>query len=112
MATSAQKWTLKKGLETAKSLQEFFDVCCIPIHVGMTGSVLLKGKSKKDLDLILYPSKTGNKISISDVLDILDQYGYRDLQHRTPDHENDEKQVYAWFGKDKRIDFFLFDFRK
>lgn len=46
-------WTLDEALDFVRHLEEW--VSKVGFHVGLMGSVLTKGQSTKDLDVIIYP---------------------------------------------------------
>ncbi len=104
------RWSHTRAVEFCRKLQKFLDKREDRICIGLTGSCLTRGGSKKDCDIILYPKRTSDRISESDVLTILGDYGFDILEHRTPDHPGDDKQVWAYRGPIGRIDFFLMHF--
>ena len=105
-----RKWSFARAIKFCRELQKFLDNREDRICIGLTGSCLIRGSSKKDVDIILYPKKTGDKIRELDVLAILGDYGFDILEHRTPDHPGDIKQVWTYRGPIGRIDFFLMHF--
>ena len=82
--------------------------------LGLTGSILLKGQSKKDLDLILFPANNG-KVDREALYELLEEQGLR-LQHTSivvhqawqRQGSSDRKHVEVWRTLDgRRIDFFF-----
>lgn len=79
-------------------------------HLGITGSVLYKGQSTKDLDLICYPNNTERSKSTEDLLNTLKTLSLVFHEDRTAEHQhqyNDCKIVYKCSYGFKRIDLFL-----
>lgn len=81
--------------------------------LGLTGSVLVKGSSKHDLDLIIYPRTTA-KQNIERVRSALVRAGLRlRLNHHfvklmwKRQGSNDTKRVEVWEYEGKRIDIFF-----
>jgi hypothetical protein len=80
------------------------------VHTALTGSVLFKGSSKKDLDIIIYPHKTSCRIPfINEICNIL---SLRFVEDRTNAHsrysDSDHKKVYHTETESgKRIDIFM-----
>jgi hypothetical protein len=101
-------WTFESGLAwCCKANTRLVDH---NLHTALTGSVLFKGSSGKDLDVIIYPHKTScPSPSIHEICNIL---SLRFVQDRTDAHnrysEKDSKRVYHTETFDgKRIDLFL-----
>lgn len=72
------------------------------LFIGLTGSVLFKGRSESDLDLVLYPAQTGKGYSFTNFLDAVAP----DRTLATPYHEYDEKIVWCCELFMKQVDFF------
>jgi len=102
-------WTLKEAIELIQEIEPKFQAA--GFHVGLTGSVVFKGESKKDLDLIVYPHdydagrgfdvKAARKL-IAEIFssEWCDVWG-------PLSKIRDDKKV-AWISaKGKRIDFFF-----
>ena len=106
-------WTQQEAIDFCASLWKHLEP--VGIHVGLTGSVLTKGHSFKDLDLILYPRRTDIR-GFEDIEDqlvqfmglrrILGQKGVRRIWRELG--SLDLKRVEAWRdGEGRRIDFFF-----
>ncbi len=52
-------WTMETALEVVREIEK--DLTDTGWHCGLTGSVLYKGASEHDLDLILYPRDKSNE---------------------------------------------------
>ena len=78
------------------------------LTIGMCGSVLHKGVSDDDLDLIVMPLKTQEKHSWADFYKELQTLGFEKWQDRTPHHPGDTKRVLASRFDGRRVDWFLF----
>jgi predicted nucleotidyltransferase len=78
-------------------------------HIGLTGSVLYKGHSSKDLDLIFYPRKTQQKDrqKLCALLELLGWKREKDLTSLS--HERlDLKHVELWeTAEGNRVDIFI-----
>lgn len=76
-------------------------------HLGLTGSVLYKGESEKDLDLIAYPHdarvKTMSRGGFSEFLKTL---GFNVLDHSQSSVYDFDKDVYISYRGNQRVDFF------
>lgn len=96
-------WTYQEALPVLKALEEKL----IPIgaHASMGGSVLFKGESKKDLDVVIYPHNPlrqphENKIRKT----IMDHFGGEWMEE---DDDIYARLVLRLLTQGKRIDFFL-----
>lgn len=91
------------------------------IYIGLTGSVLSYGESKKDLDIILYPANATDKEWLTRAQETLAEIGLvrlftaeqireKWLKNRDPRKRGngDTKHVEVWETKDhKRVDVFF-----
>jgi hypothetical protein len=99
-------WTLEEAVSFVNSLHEFL----FPLGFGiaLTGSVLTKGYSEKDIDLIVYPLK---KISAdyNVLLESLPKFGlnFVRLPNKNLGYQDDGKNVQVWEFDDKRVDLFF-----
>lgn len=99
-------WSLEEAISFANALHEF--LYPLGFDVALTGSILLKGVSEKDIDIIVYPLK---KISSNyqEMLDNLPKFGLRFV--RLPNHnlgyQDDGKNVQVWEYDNKRVDLFF-----
>ncbi len=99
-------WPLAEAMSFAKSLHEF--VFPLGFGIALTGSVLTKGFSEKDLDLIVYPLK---KISsdYESLLESLPKFGltFVRLPNKNLGYQDDGKNVQVWEYNNKRVDLFF-----
>lgn len=102
-------WTLKEAIDLARDLNSCAGAT--GWHFGITGSVLFKGSSEKDLDLIAYP-RNSKDCDRSDLRALLSLCGMRlrmdvkELQSHWK--SGDKKHVEVWqTGNGKRIDLFI-----
>ncbi len=58
--------TLEKGIELCREIEDKLKK--IGYHCGLTGSILYKGSSEKDVDLIVYPHKVSKQLPILDII--------------------------------------------
>lgn len=100
------EWTLAQGVEFCRSLQTFLRP--LGFGVALTGGVLLKGDSDKDLDLIVYPFKK-QTTNYERLRERLLEFGLSFV--RLPNHglgyPDDGKDVQVWQYQGKRIDLFF-----
>jgi len=101
-----------KGWERYEALKLLSDIEPIAaefgLHVGMCGSVLHKGGSNDDLDLVVFPLKTEKGYDFQGFQSRLEDLGLFDWFNCSPYHEEDKKTVFSCFLNYKqRIDWFL-----
>lgn len=103
-------WTFAQAVEFAQRLARVLKP--VGYHVGMTGSVLLRGSSRNDLDLIVYPTSTC-RVDREGVYRTLQPVGKRlytceetaaAWRRRGSD---DEKTVEVWEFDGKHVDLFF-----
>lgn len=100
-------WTRETGLARAAELEAHFAFEC-QVHFAMGGSVMYRGKSIKDLDLIVYPHGTiytedGISYTKDYIIDSLRKLGYSTIEEPKP-----FQAVVPMLDPDgKRIDFFF-----
>lgn len=104
-------WTLAEAVVFAQHLQPF--VVGEGYHVGILGSVLTKGESQKDLDILLYPHTTA-MVDLEALYEAMEEAG----MHRIVPFANvcrvraqvdsfDTKHVEVWEHRMRRIDVFF-----
>lgn len=97
-------WELVEGIALARKVEA--EVESLQLHVSLGGSVLHKGCSNKDLDILVYPRSSKSIPARVNVIAKLEGAGFSEVKQR--DHkEYDDKVVYSanWLGK--RVDFFF-----
>ncbi len=99
-------WSFEEAVLFAKSLHEFVNP--LGFGIALTGSVLTKGFSEKDLDLVVFPLK---KIS-SDykfLVENLPRFGltFVRLPNKNLGYQDDGKNVQVWEYDNKRVDLFF-----
>jgi hypothetical protein len=101
-------WKLEEALDFCRSLNEF--VAPFGFGVGLTGGVLAKGSSQKDLDLIIFPFKKKSANWFKLIWE-LTNFGlvYVRLPNHNKGYEDDGKKVQVWEYQGKRIDLFFLD---
>ncbi len=105
-------WTSEEGLTFVRALQEA--LAPLGFNVGLTGSVLLKGESTNDIDVIVYPHNAG-KIDMGPVKAALEDFGLKLLADRirvanvwARNGSTDTKHVEAWETEGgKKVDLFF-----
>lgn len=104
-------WELEKAVEVVRWLEA--RLSAHGYHCALTGGVIFKGSSEKDLDIIIYPHTKGEKggVSREEVWLLL-----QDWLHATDSNTcqgtsqfRDDKDVRWIQSKGKRIDFFFLD---
>jgi hypothetical protein len=112
-----KSWTLAEGIEEARRLEVQLRVRSLALGVALTGSVLHKGSSPKDLDLIVYPHNASDPYPWNEVARCLrEDMGYRlmmcfsnilEIRRKKGIRCDDTKHVDAWYSKDlRRVDVF------
>lgn len=104
-------WTLEEGLEVVRWFAPILANC--GFGIGLTGSVLTKGTSNKDLDIIVYPLCT-DKAEKFDAKIALVAGGAECKYGRSTVAEawrkkgsTDNKHVEIWTYNGRRIDVFF-----
>lgn len=105
-------WTITVAREVCQRLNAFLHD--IGFGVGLTGSVLMLGKSRKDLDLIIYPLNS-NVCDYRALREELHRFGWSRYASAGAVKErwkrlgsDDEKNVEVWLtSTGARVDLFL-----
>lgn len=104
-------WELDEALALVRSLQE--ELLPVGWAVGLTGSVLFKGYSDKDLDLIFYPRTTA-KVDVPELFQVLERMGFKAWLTVEQIHKiwrqigsADQKNVSSWKYGRRRVDVFI-----
>lgn len=98
-------WSLIDGIDLIRQVEQI--VIPLGYHAALAGSVLMKGGSDKDLDIILYKHNKKVKVfSKKRVLKALEQCNIINHQ-RVEFFEYDKKYVYKTEYLTKRIDIFF-----
>lgn len=105
-------WTLEQALKEIKNFEP--KISAIGFHCALTGSVLYRGDSLKDLDLIIYPHKKDNK-EITNWQPVMDlaksHFESAFIKHCGGASQiRDDKKV-SWINdkNERRIDLFFLD---
>ncbi len=109
-------WTLEEALEFIRVIEPIF--ADVGWHVGLTGSVLYKGVSDHDLDVIVFPHSTAiaSKDALLEALkraEMRPQFSREAvLNHWRTKGSNDDKWVEVWIVKaerwrGRRVDLFF-----
>lgn len=107
---NAPAWTLFTALPVVISLENHLSR--VGFHVGLTGSVLHKGTSQKDLDVIVLPRKSrgAGANEIFPAQEAIEAFFSKRLHMcvSTPEKPRDAKLVF-WLrdSQGRRIDFFF-----
>lgn len=79
-------------------------------HIALTGSVLYKGGSNDDVDVIVYPHDPANRpLDAQGLQQLLEDNGYHLKRKCTPDYVNRDVWVFTHPETNFRFDFFLSD---
>ena len=99
-------WSLDEAMAFTNALRKY--IFPLGFDVALTGSVLAKGYSEKDLDVIVYPLK---KISsnYTELLKQLPNFGLKfiRLPNNNLGYQDDGKNVQVWEYSGKRVDLFF-----
>ncbi len=103
-------WTRAEAIDFVAALDEKLTP---RYHVGLTGSVLIKGSSTKDLDVIVYPASTAEQDKAFVVEKFLEA-GLVKIHDVEVVHarwrrlkSQDTKHVEVWAYQGKRVDVFF-----
>lgn len=124
-------WTLEQGVKFVQNLERAVfnspTSSSLGVHVGLTGGVLYNGKSKKDLDVMVYPHNTTKLPTAEDVHNRFIELGlvpffekdrasapeWTTSRPQQNQKTGDQKLITLWKTQSgKRIDFFFVDFPK
>ncbi len=104
-------WTLHEGVDLCRLLNTH--LAPVGYCVALTGSVLLKGKSYNDVDLVVYPLNT-QKIDLDILRGALRLFGIKpwvSVEQVTDawrkKGSDDTKHVEVWRSGVRRIDLFI-----
>ena len=107
-------WTLERARELVAKLWPLLEAS--GWYCGITGSVLVTGESRKDLDLIVYPAQVSPKhpLRMADLRRALRAVGMRPFATRDRVVSQwralgsaDEKWVEVWMAGGRRVDVFV-----
>jgi len=108
MSYSKLGWNFIEAHDFLRQVERIANEC--GLHVGMCGSVLHRGASTDDLDLVVFPLKTKKGYDFAKFQYDLQQFGCFDWKNISPYHGEDTKLVFSCFKYFKqRIDWFIFD---
>lgn len=103
-------WVLDDALALIRKLAERL---APQYHLALAGSVLLRGQSRNDLDLIVYPASSEAQDK-DFVAKVLTEEGLKRLHDREVVHRawrrrgsDDAKHVEVWEYKDRKLDVFF-----
>lgn len=106
-------WFLQGALDFIRDLSDA--VRAVGFDVALAGSVLKKGHSKKDIDIVLFPLRT-DKMNHSRLHKALLSFGMTQLLDQTSvtllwrkAGSDDCKRVEVWDYKGKRVDLFFLE---
>lgn len=104
-------WKLDEAVAFVRHLQPF--VFAAGFHAGLLGSVLTKGESSKDLDVLLYPHTTA-KVDLEGLYRAMVEAGMKRVvpfanvcRVRAQVKSFDTKHVEVWEHEKRRIDVFF-----
>lgn len=106
-----ESWTLDLGVEFVRKLSQHLRA--VDYEVALAGSVLRKGESTKDVDVVIFPRSTAVG-SLSQVYAALWDFGLFRLWDRAEiavewkkQGSLDTKHVEVWAWNDRRVDIFF-----
>ncbi len=100
-------WTLEEGLEVVRKFELIAKHH--EAHVALGGSVLIKGESSKDLDIMIYAHNTTIGYSTKSIMEDLRTLGlkYRGKPPRKSRYYADGKEIMVCEFDGKRVDIFF-----
>lgn len=109
----SREWVLDDAVDFVRELSS--NLKPVGFDVGLMGSVLMAGVSRKDLDIIVFPLRT-DELGASQLigtLNVFDRMGMKLLVDTATVHRRwralgsgDEKLVDVWAYRGKRVDVF------
>jgi len=106
------QWTFEEGIDLVKALRRV--LAEVSYEVGLAGSVLMRGESDKDLDIIIFPKCTHDTPTVDVAKFALVKFGMRLVcdreivtEHWREKGSLDEKHVEVWHYNGKRVDVFF-----
>lgn len=99
-------WTLNQACDLCNKLQDY--LAPFGYGVGLTGGVLRRGESDKDIDVIVYPFKRLSS-DFDSMYQSLSDFGLKfiRLPNENRSYTDDGKRVEVWEFQGKRIDLFF-----
>lgn len=102
---TAKEWSLREALVLCHELET--QLLLHNAHVGLTGSILFKGHSDDDLDIIVYPSKTTKPFSVHEILGVVSRLGFGNFKHGKCYEKDDNKLVISCYRAVQKLDLFF-----
>ena len=99
-------WTLDKAIEKVRELNQIANG--FGYHLGIGGSVLIKGESHNDVDIYAFPLHTGIEIDMDGFLIALQNKYFQLEEIQDPDY-NPEDSFARLFRIDETIDLFIIE---
>ena len=98
-------WTMDQARQFCHKLNDH--LVSFGYGVGLTGGIILKGQSDKDIDVIIYPLKA--QYDFDAMYCSLPAFGlkYIRLPNQNLGYADDNKRVEVWEFEEKRIDLFF-----
>lgn len=94
-------WTLENAISDARSLNPLLKE--VGYCIALTGGVLFRGESAKDVDFVLYPLR--EELSYVNALQVVRAY-YGDAPIMRVNHDSNAKLVYT-ISATRRVDIFV-----
>ena len=106
-----RSWTIEEALAFIRDLQVV--VKPTGFNLGLLGSVLYNGRSRHDLDLVVFPSHS-EYLAYTDLEEVLVLFGLKRVADCEKVHQvwrkfgsSDTKHVEVWSWGKKRVDLFF-----
>jgi hypothetical protein len=102
MKTNPPLWTLDQSVTLVRIIEELLRP--LQMHAGLTGGVLKRGFSDKDVDIVIYPDKKNapDNPKPEVILREIGVQGFKSLEF-----QYDDKTIYQGTWDGKRVDFFF-----
>jgi hypothetical protein len=98
-------WTLGEAIDIVRKFEEIAQP--YKYHTGLLGSVLYKGSSNNDVDIMFIPRRTHRRHDLLGLYQALKDFGLERWELRDHKSIGDFKLVYACTWKGKRLDLFF-----
>ena len=108
-------WVLSSGAELVVQLREEFAARHLPLHLGILGSVVYRGWSANDIDIVVYPHRSDEPLDMPLIYSAFSSVGLRQIHDMARVHRawqrqgsSDKKHVEVWADSHRKlIDFFF-----
>lgn len=104
-------WTIDDAIQFCRSLEKV--ITPVGFHVGLRGGVLIRGKSDRDLDLVIYP-RDSSDVRLDRLHDRLRAFGMKQVESTAQVHSRwqargttDRKAIEIWEIGGRKVDLLI-----